>query len=59
MSHTDMTTHTWRRGVLCGGMRVLQRVLRSSFPDDYRYTLSAIELAAASSGQDLKEYTDR
>jgi hypothetical protein len=62
-THTDMITHSLRRGVLChavtghvGSMRVLRCVLRSSFPDDYRYILSVVELATASSGQDLKEY---
>jgi len=58
-----MITHTWRRGVLCyavtghvGSMRILQCVLRSFFPDDYRYIPSIVELAAASSGRDLKEH---
>ena len=62
-THTDMITHTWRRRALCcattghvGSIQVLPCVLRSSLPDDYRYVLSVVELAPASSGQDLIKY---
>ncbi len=55
-----MITHTWWRRVLyraitghVDGMRVIQRALRSPFPDGFRYILLVAKFAVTGGGQVL------